>query len=134
MSDLLPALILLLILLAIDLLAFAARVSFLQITHARILSQREQSGDKINRTLTLLPALPKVRATLNLLLVMTRCLLTGLALYILFLYPLVYPVPTALVVLFVVSLVLFWLEWITERIVMRQPEQWAVRLTGFVRC
>ena len=132
MSDLLPVLILLPFLLAIDLLAFAARVSFLQITHARILSQREQSGEKLNRTLALLPALPKVRATLNLVLVMTRCFLTGLALYILFLYPLVYPIPTALVVLLIASLALFWLEWITERIVMRQPEVWAVRLTGFV--
>jgi putative hemolysin len=131
-SDLVPVLILLPFLLAIDLLAFAARVSFLQITHVRILSQREQSGDKINRTLALLPALPKVRATLNLLLVMMRCLLAGVALYILFLYPLVYPVPTALVVILLVSLALFWLEWITERIVMRQPEGWAVRLTGFV--
>jgi putative hemolysin len=131
-SDLLPALILLPFLLAIDLLAFAARVSFLQITHARILSQREQSGDKINRTLALLPALPKVRATLNLLLVMTRCLLTGLALYIFFLFPFVYPVLIALVLVLAVALVLFWLEWITERIVMRQPELWAVRLTGLV--
>jgi CBS domain containing-hemolysin-like protein len=80
-----------------------------------------------------LPALPKVRATLNLLLVMTRCSLTGLALYILFLYPPVYPVLAGLVVLLITALALFWLEWVTERIVMRQPEAWTVRLTGFVR-
>jgi len=132
-SDLLLVLILLAFLLAIDLLAFAARVSFMQITHIRVLSQREQSGEKINRTLALLPALPKVRATLNLLLVMTRCSLTGLALYILFLYPPVYPVLAALVVLLITALALFWLEWVTEQIVMRQPEAWTVRLTGFVR-
>jgi CBS domain containing-hemolysin-like protein len=125
-------LILLAFLLAIDLLAFAARVSFMQITHIRVLSQREQSGGKINRTLALLPALPKVRATLNLLLVMTRCLLAGLALYMLSFYPVIYPVPTALIVLLIASLVLFWLEWVTEQIVMRQPKVWAVRLSGFV--
>jgi putative hemolysin len=131
-SDLLPALILLAFLLAIDLLAFAARVSFMQITHVRVLSQREHSGDKINRTLALLPTLQKVRATLNLLLVMTRCLLTGLSLYILFLHPQVYPIPAALVVLLIASLALFWLEWMTEQIVLRQPEVWAVRLSVFV--
>ena len=133
MSDFLPVLIILTFLLAIDLLAFAARVSFLQITHIRLLSQREQSGGKINRTLALLPALPKIRAALNLLLVLTRFLLAGLVLYLLSFYPVIYPVPVALMVLLITALVLFWLEWVIERIVMRQPEVWAVRLSGFVR-
>jgi putative hemolysin len=132
-SDFLPVLIILTFLLAIDLLAFAARVSFLQITHIRLLSQREQSGGKINRTLALLPALPKIRAALNLLLVLTRFLLAGLVLYLLSFYPVIYPVPVALIVLLITALVLFWLEWVIERIVMRKPEVWAVRLSGFVR-
>ncbi len=104
----------------------------MQITHARVLSQRERSGEKINSTLSLLPALPKVRASLNLLLVMTRCLLAGLALYMVSFYPVIYPIPAALLLLLITSLALFWMEWVTERIVMRQPEVWAVRLTGFV--
>ena len=132
MSELVPAVTLLALLLAVDLVAFAARVSFMQITHARVLSQRERSGEKINRTLALLPALPKVRASLNLLLVVTRFLLAGLAIYVLFLYPVVYPLLAALALLLVASLALFWMEWVTERVVMRQPEVWAVRLTGFV--
>ena len=132
MADLLLLLALLVILLAVDLVAFGARVSFMQITHAKVLAQREHDGDKVTQTLALLPALPKVRASLNLLLVATRCFLAGLVLAILFLYPVVYPLPTALVVLLVSSLALFWLEWVTEQIVMRQPEAWAVRLSGFI--
>lgn len=104
----------------------------MQITHARVLAQREKSGGKIDRTLALLPALPKVRATLNLLLVLTRCLLAGLVLYMLSFYPLVYPLLAMLITLLITSLALFWLEWVTERIVMSQPEVWAVQLSGFV--
>jgi len=36
------------------------------------------------------------------------------------------------VVLLITALVVFWLEWMTEQVVMRQPEAWTVRLTGFV--
>jgi putative hemolysin len=131
-AELLLIVVLLVILLVIDLVAFAARVSFLQITHAKVLAEREHSGENVNRTLALLPDLPKVRASLNLLLVMARCLLAGLVLALLFLQPIAYPVPTALAVLLVTALALFWLEWMTEHFVIRQPEAWAVRLSGFV--
>jgi len=131
-SELLPVLILLAGLLALDLAAFAARVSFLQITHVRVLSQRDKSAEKTDRTLALLPALPKVRAALNLSLVLTRCSLTGLTLYLVSLLAAASPLLTAAVSLLIGALILFWLEWLVERVVMRQPEVWAVQLSGFV--
>jgi CBS domain containing-hemolysin-like protein len=132
-NDLLLALLLGLILLALDLVAIGARASFLQISHVKVLSQREQFGDRIQPTLALLPALPRLRATLNLMLVAARFSLAGLTLYLLFRKPMAQPILVAAVVLLVTALLVFWLEWVIERIVARKAELWAVRLTGFVR-
>lgn len=122
-----------LLILALDLAAIAARMGFLQISHARLLGQREQAGERLTATLNLLPELLRVRASLNLTLIFTRFSLAGLALYLLFRRPLDYPVLWAALTLLITALVLFWLEWLAERSAARQAESWAVRLTGFVR-
>ena len=132
-NDLFYVLPLALLLLALDLVAIGTRASFMQITHARVLSQREQFGDRIQATLALLPELPRLRATLNLVLVATRFSLSGLVLYLLFRQEVAYPVLVAAVSLLIAAMLLFWLEWVIERIIARRAEVWAVRLTGFVR-
>ncbi len=134
------------LLLALDLVAIAARMSFLQISHARLLAQRDVSGEKVNVTLALLPVQTRIRASLNLLLVLTRFSLAGLAIYLLFMRPsddLISLLPgetwvdvrllLAFAMLGIVALLLFWFEWLVERIVTRKAEFYAVRLTGFVR-
>jgi putative hemolysin len=123
----------LILLLALDLIGIAARTSFLQITQSRLLMQREQFGDRVQRTLGLLAVLPRLRASLNLLLVMTRFLMAGITLLIVSTRPVAYPWLAAGLGLLVTALLIFWLEWAVERIVARDSEAWAVRLTGFVR-
>ncbi len=119
--------------LAVDLTAIGARMSFLQISHARLLAQREFAGDKINPTLKLLPQLLKLRASLNLLVVFARFVLAGLILYLVSLRPTEYLLILGGLALFIAALLVFWFEWLVERIVSRAPESWAVKLTTFVR-
>ncbi len=133
MTDLLLPVGVLILLLALDLLGIAARTSFLQITQSRLLMQREQFGDRVQRTLGMLGVLPRLRASLNLLLVMTRFLIAGISILIIMIRPAAYPWLAAGLGLLVTALLVFWLEWAVERIVMRSAEAWAIRLTGFVR-
>jgi CBS domain containing-hemolysin-like protein len=123
----------LVLLLALDMLGIAARTSFLQITQSRVLMQREQFGDRVQKTLGLLGVLPRLRASLDLLLVITRFLIAGVSLMIILVRPVAYPWLAASLVLLVTALLVFWLEWAVERIVMHNSEAWAIRLTGFVR-
>jgi CBS domain containing-hemolysin-like protein len=118
---------------ALDMLGIAAHTSFLQITQSRVLMQREQFGDRVQKTLGLLGVLPRLRASLDLLLVITRFLIAGVSLMIILVRPVAYPWLAASLVLLVTALLVFWLEWAVERIVMHNSEAWAIRLTGFVR-
>jgi CBS domain containing-hemolysin-like protein len=121
------------VLLILDLAAIAARMSLLQISHARLLGLRDQIGDKVNSTLLLLPFMPRARASLNLLLVFLRLVLAGLAIVILAQQISDNLILWSAIALIVTALVLFWLEWLIERMVIQKPETWAVKLTGFVR-
>jgi putative hemolysin len=122
----------LVLLLVLDLVAVAARGSFMQTNHARLLALREQSGERVNQTVALLLALARLRISLNLTLIITRFFLAGLALLIIYSFG-VYPTLLLVAALVLMALALFWFEWIVERNVARNPETWAMRLTGFVR-
>jgi CBS domain containing-hemolysin-like protein len=123
----------LILLLALDLVAIAARGSFLRTSQARLLAQKDQIGEQVTKTVAMLLALPRLRASLNLALILTRFSLAGLALLILFLKPPASSTLASAIVLLVMAILVFWLEWIVERNVSRAPETWALRLTGFVR-
>lgn len=123
----------LLALLILDLGAFAARTSFLQSTHARLLALRDLPGTDVSRTVTLQASLPRLRAALNLTLVLTRFGLAGLAIWFTLMRAVYYARLAAFLGLLVGALLTFWLEWGIERMVLRSPESWAVRLTGFTR-
>ena len=132
MTELVYIIIALVLLLLLDLMAIAARGSFMQTNHARLLALREQSGERVNQTVALLLALARLRISLNLTLIITRFLLAGLALLIVYRLG-VYPTLLVVAGLLLMALVVFWFEWIVERNVARNPETWAMRLTGFVR-
>jgi putative hemolysin len=131
-TELVNIILALVLLLVLDLMAIAARGSFMQTNHARLLAMREQSGDRVNQTVALLLALARLRISLNLTLIITRFFLAGLTLLIVYRLG-VYPTLLLVAALLLLALVLFWLEWIVERNVARNPETWAMRLTGFVR-
>lgn len=122
----------LLAVLALDLAAFAARTSFLQSGHARLLNLRERDPSA-ERVLALWPRRSRLRSSLNLTLVFTRFSLAALTLWLIALQPLLYPRLIAVVGLLISGLIVFWAEWALERIALQNPEETAIALSGFVR-
>ena len=70
MINIIPIITLWILLLGLDLAAIGARISLLQISHARLLGLRDLMGEKVNSTLLLLPSIQRARASLNLLVIL----------------------------------------------------------------
>ena len=121
------------ILLILDLLSVATRAAYLGTNHARLLGLREGMETQVNQALQILPVLPRLQGTLDLSLVVYRVLLAGLALFYLLGLPFQEPVLTALGILLAVAFVLFWIEWLVDRSILKSPDLWAVRLSAFAR-
>lgn len=133
MTDLILPVVIFILLIAFDLVSITARTSFLLSTHARLLALREQMGDKVNTTVALLASLPRIISGLNLTLGMTRFLLAGSVVWVVFLLSFTSPWLLALAALLVSALLIFWFEWAIEKVISRAPEVTAVRLTLYVR-
>ena len=119
--------------LVLDLALIAARSSILQTNNARLLALREHMEARVNKTVYLLYRLTRLRASLNLALVLTRVILAGLTLLLAFqIISFLLPWMAALILL-LAAILLFWVEWFVERSVSLHPEIWALRLTGFMR-
>ena len=118
--------------LVLDLIAVAIRTAYLETNYTRLLTMRDGSEQRVNRALPVIQTLPRVRASLNLILVILRFSLAGLVLA--FTYTLaVNNQLVAVAVLVLAALLLFWFEWLVERYIMRSPEIWAVRFVPVVR-
>jgi putative hemolysin len=119
--------------LALDLVLIAARMSYSQSNHARLFAMREQAEKQEDRNLIVIPNLIRLRASLNVMLVLLRFALAGLLLWLVtspaFSLSRLW---TAGVVL-LSALLLFWFEWFVERAVSRQPEAWVFRMNSFAR-
>lgn len=121
-----------LLFLVLDMVSVGARTAFLESSYTRLLTMREMDGERINRTILVISKLPRIRASLNLTLIVLRFLMAGFTIALVF---------SAfgdsfwvnLLVLFLVALVIFVFEWLVERVVLDSPELWAIRFTGFVR-
>ena len=133
MTEFLALLLAVLLLLGLDLAACAARMAYAQTSHARLLALRETMGARASVAVTLLPAQLRLRASLNLMLVTTRFLLAGVVLLLVALRPVDYRELVAFLALLVGALLLFWLEWVVERVVAHDADAWAVRLAIFAR-
>jgi len=120
------------LLIGLDLTAVAARTSYNLLSHGRLLALREEMGERISLTLTLLPKLSRIKASLNLVLVANRFLLAALILIITFSFPLKSQWLTGVIILLVTSLLLFWLELLVDNAISVSPEKWAVRHSIFV--
>ena len=123
----------LILLLGLDLLLIGTRTSYERVNQARLLGLREQTEDQVNRTLTFLPLLLRLRASMNLFLVLVRLFLSGGVVLLLWLQEVNLSLWAYAGVLLLSSLILFGLEWAVERMVSRDPEVWAMRLNIFMR-
>lgn len=118
---------------SLDLAAVAARASFLHVNHARLLALREQEGEKVNRTLAMLSTLPRLEASLSLVLVTTRFIIAALVVLQVLLSVESYAWVFALALLLVSAVILFWIEWAFQSGAIHNAEAWSVRLTGLAR-
>ena len=121
-------------LLVLDLLTNAAHAALLNTSPVRILGQHDQTLPQVKRTLAVLTSLPRLQASLNLTQAVLRFFLAGLVLSLSLPWGKApYPFLPALGILLLSGLVVFLLEWTTERLVAQDPETWALRLTLFAR-
>jgi CBS domain containing-hemolysin-like protein len=123
----------LILLLGLDLLLIGTRTSYERVNQARLLGLREQMEDQVNRTLTFLLLSLRLRASMNLLLVLVRLFLSGGVVLLLWLQEVYLSLWAYAGVLLLSALILFGLEWAVERMVSRDPEVWAMRLNIFMR-
>ena len=95
---------------------------------------REQSPNEVNRTISILNALPRLQASLNLGQSFFRFLIAGLALLLFLSWDSIIGQDffTGLTIL-LAALLVFWLEWTVERLVKRSPESWALRLAPLAK-
>jgi len=123
----------LILLLVFDYYAIAARSSFLITNHARLLALREQMESQVNRTTLLLHVMPRLKASLNLALMLDRFLIVGGVMFYAFLHGISSNLLISLALLLLTAFLIFWFEWAVDRHVSREPEHWALQLTIFVR-
>lgn len=122
-----------LLLLALDMAAVAARNAFQATNHTRLLALREGGNRRANLAAALLLRAPRLRASLNLVLILTRVLLAGILIEILWRQPWLEPYWSIAGGLLIFGVLLFWLEWAFDLAANRSPETWAMRMSPFVR-
>jgi putative hemolysin len=123
----------LIVLLLLDLFVIAYRAALLKANLARLLSMRDELGDKVNRVISLLHTQQDWLAASNLVQLFTR--FTGAGLLLALFFPQSWTLSTFLVtvgILFLAIAVVFWLEWVVELMVTHQPETWAMRLAPYI--
>jgi CBS domain containing-hemolysin-like protein len=124
----------LILLIILDMLTSGTRSAYANSNLARLFTQRDQDEEGVNAVLPLIQSPRRLNASLNYTLVLTRFLVAGSILI------LVWPqvinttsVLVAIILLLLASLLLFWMEWIVDGFVARSPESWAVRLATYAR-
>lgn len=115
----------------LDLIVAAAKESLLHSFLMRYFPQHDQLEISLRRTLELFHSIPRLQATLELTQVFTHFLILGLTL---FWISLVYTASVLfyLAVVILAAFIIFWCEWVVEKIISRNNDRWAVRLTPFV--
>jgi putative hemolysin len=125
--------ILLIFLLGFDLLSVATRLAFTQTSQARLLHMREAQEKPVAVSLELLSDLTRLKATMNLILVLVRFLIAFIFLALVYQWNPQPPIWLLLVSLFVGAILTFGLEWFIDRAVDKGPEIWALKTALFAR-
>ncbi len=118
----------------LDLLTVAARGGLLNLSLARLLAYRDARERQVNRVVALTHSPRQLRAALILAQNLWRFLIAGLTLGLVNL-PLWsgWIFLEVLGILALVAFGMFWLEWLVRSSISKNPEIWALRLSGYVR-
>jgi len=119
--------------LVVDLLTIAARTGLRNATLARVLQLHDQGVGKAEDALALMDMSPRPYAGLHLLQSLARFLLFGGIL--LFMLQSVENLAqwAVIVILLLIGLIVALTEWVVERLIVRNPEVWVIRLNAFIR-
>jgi putative hemolysin len=122
----------LIILLIIDVFTVALRSAYLHPSVSRLLSQQPKSI-RAEAAVKLLHSLTRLKGSLYLVLLIERLLFAGLVL--LYLANLSSPPSLGLTILYLVltAMLLFFVSWMVEDVVSRDPAGWAMRLVPYAR-
>ncbi len=120
--------------LGLDLWVAAARGALASLNLARLLTLRDEWGDRVNRMLSILDTSSRYLAGLYTLQMLLRVLLLGDVFLWLYNLRLIDRGDLALeiVVLLVIGLLLAWLEWIMAALISRQAEAWCLRNVSLI--
>ncbi len=121
------------ILFFLDYLAISARAAYTQTNHARLLLLREQMEERVNSTSVLLHYLPRIRASLNLTLLVVRFLAAGLLINLALQLLPAAPLWARTGILILGAFLWFWFEWAVESHTNKNPEIWALRLNPLIK-
>ncbi|MGD2027603.1 MAG: hemolysin family protein [Anaerolineales bacterium] len=120
----------LIILILFDLLLTAIRASLLNVRFPRLVSLNEAGMKRVEKTMELVTKRARTRSTLKLGQAITRFIIAGLALLIFALPDGVQEFELPLLGYLVLIGFLLWiLEFILERLILKDPENWSIRLT-----
>ncbi|OGO34426.1 MAG: hypothetical protein A2Z16_08375 [Chloroflexi bacterium RBG_16_54_18] len=133
MTEPLIAILLLIIVLPLDIALVSARAGYLNSSQTRLLAIRGQSEVKVQRAEKNLEHLLRTRASLNLMLIFSRFLIAGLAFWAIFIYQPQLAGWLKLILSGLTAILLFWLEWLVEINIIKNPEIWALRMVSFVK-
>lgn len=113
----------------IDLIFTAMRASLLNVRFPALVSMQE-SGLDVEKTIELVTKRAKTRSTLKLGQALLRfCIAALTILYLLLPEPLEIQGPTIILYMVLIAFVLWIIEFIIERMVLRDPDTWALRFT-----
>ncbi|MBM3145556.1 MAG: HlyC/CorC family transporter [Chloroflexi bacterium] len=116
-----------------DLIAIAARAAMRHSSLARLIHLRELNEPHAGHTLAVLEKMPRSYAALHIAQSLLRFVLLGMVYFLIRQDARLDTFVEAVGIFLIVGLVVAWLEWMIERRVVRNPEQWALRLTGWIR-
>jgi putative hemolysin len=123
--------LILVLVLLLDFMLISIQSSYELSNQARLVATRSQDDPRSMQVEKVLANSQRLHASLNLMLVITRFALSGLLFWIIFFHFTGLPFWLKVILIFLAALLLFWLEWLVEKSVSKNPETWAVRLSGF---
>lgn len=122
------------VILLCDLVLAAARAGLLNIRPARMVSLQDELGGDVTPTITLVSERARLRAGLKLSQVSLRFLMASLILTFFVDLPDLTTPPILIASILLVTAVLIWfVEFVVERLILKSPEVWAMRFTPLAR-